>query len=99
MPETAKFIPAIKVLPQTQSVIVLVGVASNVVLGLVSLIQSGRSHALRTFGMYSHHPASVQGLAPVLFRQYRIMRQVLAQAWVAEEQRHLQVLQIALQGT
>ena len=40
VPEMAKLIPAISVLPQTQSVIVLVGVASNVVLCLVSLIQS-----------------------------------------------------------
>ena len=84
--------------PQTQSVIVLVGVAANVVLYLVSLKCSQRPHVLRTFEKYSHHPASPQGLARVLYRLYRIMQQAWAPAWVAEEQRRLQGLQTALQG-
>lgn len=99
MPEKAKLIPAINVDPQTQSVIVLVGVAANVVLCFVSLIESSRSHASLTFGRYSQHLASVQGLARVLFRLYRIVLQEWALAWVVEEQRHLQVLQVALQRT
>lgn len=78
---------------------VLVGSAANVVLCLVSLIQPWKSHASRTFGKYSHHLASVQDLARVLFRLRRIMQQVLARAWVAEAQRHMQGLPIAWQGT
>ena len=74
VPENAKSIPAITVLPQTQSVVVLVGVASNVVLFLVSLTNSRRSHALRTFGNYSHHLASAQELAQVLFLKYGLSR-------------------------
>ena len=80
VPETPRLIPAIKVDPQTQSVIVLVGVAAKVVLCLVSSRHSQQSHILRTFEKYSRHPASLQGLARVLFQLYRIMRQVWAQA-------------------
>lgn len=91
--------PAMRVLPQTQSVMVLVGVAANVVLCAFSLTYSSWPYVLRTFEKNSRYLASPQGLVRVLFRLYRIERQVWVQAWVAEEQRHLQVLQIALQAT